>query len=218
MKTKSKNLKQSKKACKKKKTTLVKPLFPYGDWITIVIGIILLSKTDGMGHHLGHASIFLLMLALIARPINFLWKQPLKYRRTVGILAFATALAHAICAFFHALNGDFAIVLNMTLKHQWGIWAGIVSLAAITPAAITSFKFFQQKLGKKWRQIHLLTVPALTIATLHTILIGPHYMAQFQMDSLNLWRTYGIAIVALIVLLMRQQAFWSILGFKQKMK
>ena len=214
MKTKPIDLKQTKKTTKKSVST--KPLFPYGDWITIIIGIILLSQTDGMGHHLGHASIFLLMLALIARPINFLWNQPLKCRRTIGILAFATALAHAIYAFSNALNGNFTIVLNMTLKHQWGIWAGIISLAAITPAAITSFKFFQQKLGKKWRQIHLLTVPALAIAALHTILIGPHYMAQFQVDSLNIWRTYGIAISTSIALLMRRRIFWSILGLKKR--
>ena len=211
---KSANFKPTKKA--KKKPVSAKPLFPFGDWITIITGVFLLSHTDGMGHHLGHASIFLLMLTLIARPISFLWNQPLKHRRTIGILVFATALAHTIYAFSHALDGNFATIFNMTSRHQWGVGAGIISLAAMTPAAITSFKFFQKKLGKKWRQIHLLTVPALAIACLHTILIGPHYLAQFNLDILDLSRTCGMAIATCTVLLMRRRIFWSILGFKKR--
>jgi DMSO/TMAO reductase YedYZ heme-binding membrane subunit len=193
-----------------------KPLFPNGDWITIIAGVIMLSQTKGMGHHLGHVGIFLVMLALIARPVGFLWKQPLQYRRTIGILAFAAALAHTIYATAHVLNSNLTTILDMTSRHQWGIWAGIISLAAMTPAAVTSFPLLQKKLGKKWRQIHLLTIPALGLATFHTVLIGPHYMAKLQIETLDYLRIYGITIMTLLVLLMRKQIFWSIVGLKKK--
>lgn len=211
---KSKTFEETQKAKKKQ----IEPLFPYGDWITIVAGVIILSKTDGMGHHLGHAGIFLLMLALIARPMSFCWKQPLKKRRTIGIFAFAAILAHAIYAFDRILNGNWKTILNMSLQHQWGMWTGIIALMAITPAAVTSFKFFQKKLGNRWRQIHLLSVPALAIATMHVVLIGPHYMAHLQVDAINHLRTYIIAIATLLVFLMRQQVFWSVLKFKKTIK
>jgi DMSO/TMAO reductase YedYZ heme-binding membrane subunit len=196
---------------KKVKKQQQKPLFPYGDWITLVMGVVVLSQMDGMGHHLGHAGIFLLMLALIARPIRLLWNQPLKHRRAIGIFAFAATLAHAIYAFGNVLNYDLGTMLNLTSRHQWGLWAGIISLALMTPAAVTSFQFFQQKLGKKWRQIHLLTVPALALAVMHTVLIGPHYLAQFRMDILDHLRIYGIITLTLLIFLIRRQIFRSIL-------
>jgi len=203
---------------KKTKKNIVKPLFPHSDWISVVMGVIVLSKTDGMGHHLGHAGILFLMLALIARPISFFWNQPLKYRRTIGIFAFATALAHAIYALFHVLDGNLVTIFTMTPKHQLGIWAGIISFAAITPAAVTSFPSLQKKLGKRWRQIHLLTVPAVALATFHTVLVGPHYMAMahVQIEVIDYLRTYGIAILTILVLFMRKRIFWSVLRLKKK--
>lgn len=207
MPAKFKNVNNSDQVKKKRQ----QPLFPYGDWTTIVMSVFILSQIKGMGHHLGHAGIFFLMLALIARPIRFLWNQPLKHRRAIGIFAFAATLAHAIYAFGHVLNYDLGTILDMTSRHQWGIWAGIISFVVITPAAVTSFQFFQQKLGKKWRQIHLLTVPALALAVLHTVLIGPDYMAQFQIEILDYIRICGIIIMTLLVLLVRRRIFWSVL-------
>ncbi|NJL51535.1 MAG: hypothetical protein HC930_03750 [Hydrococcus sp. SU_1_0] len=83
-----------------------KPLFPYGDWILVGTGVIVLPQINGAGHDLGHTGLFLLMLALIARPIKNWWSAPLKYRRGIGIIAFAAALAHAIYATNHFLQGN----------------------------------------------------------------------------------------------------------------
>jgi DNA-binding NarL/FixJ family response regulator/DMSO/TMAO reductase YedYZ heme-binding membrane subunit len=200
---------------KKVKSTPEKPLFRYGDWMTVVLGIGILSQTEGMGHDLGHAGLFLLMIALIARPIRFWWDAPLKYRRTIGVLAFAAASGHAIYATANVLDSNPEMILAMSPKNQVGIWVGVISLFIMTPAAITSFKYFQKKLGKKWRQIHLLTVPALFFAVLHTILIGPHYLADFQTEFLDHLRTFGVTVVGLLVLLMRRKIFWSVLGLNK---
>ena len=197
---------------KAKKAKPEKPLFRYGDWVTVVFGVILFSRIDGMGHHLGHAGLFFLMLALIARPVRFLWDQLLKHRRTIGILAFAATLSHAIYATGHVLDSNLGTIWSMSPKHQWGMWAGILALAAMTPAAITSFRRFQQQLGKKWRQIHLLTVPALALAVLHTVLIGPHYMGETTLQIIDHLRIYGILLVGVLVFLMRRPIFWSVLG------
>ena len=155
------------------------------------------------------------MLALVARPIRCLWDQPLKHRRSIGIFAFAAALTHAIYAFLHALNGNFQTILSITSRYQWGIWAGIISLAAITPAAITSFPYLQKKLGKSWRKIHLLTVPALALAAFHIVMIGPHYMAQLHIEIFDYLRISGIIIMTLFVFLIRESKFWSILKLKK---
>jgi DNA-binding NarL/FixJ family response regulator/DMSO/TMAO reductase YedYZ heme-binding membrane subunit len=203
------------KAPKKAKSKSEKPLFQYGDWITVTLGVVVLSQVNGMGHDLGHAGLFLLMLALIARPIRFWWDVPLKHRRAIGILAFAATLAHAIYATSNVLDADLGMILAMSTKNQVGIWAGVISLAIMTPAAVTSFQFLQRKLGKRWRQIHLLTVPALALAILHTVLIGPHYMAEFRMEVLDYIRSYGVLVVGALVLMMRRRFFWSVLGLNK---
>jgi len=156
------------------------------------------------------------MLALVARPIRCLWDQPLRHRRSIGIFAFAATLTHAIYAFLHALDGNLQTILSVTSGYQWGIWAGIISLAAITPAAVTSFPSLQKKLGKRWRQIHLLTVPALAFASFHIVLIGPHYMAQIHIEVFDYLRISGIMIMTLFVFIIREpKKFWSILKLKK---
>lgn len=189
-----------------------KPLFRYGDWMTVVLGIGILSQTEGMGHGLGHAGLFLLMLALIARPIRFWWDVPLKYRRTIGVLAFAAATGHTIYAIANILNNNPEVVLAMPAKNQFGVWAGVISLFIMTPAAVTSFKYFQKKLGTKWRQIHLWTIPAMALAVLHTILLGPHYLADSETQLLDHLHAFGVTAMGLLVLLMRRKIFWSRLG------
>ncbi|BAZ44113.1 conserved membrane protein [Chondrocystis sp. NIES-4102] len=203
------------KSAKAAKSKIQKPLFEYGDWITVLLAVAVLSQMNGMGHDLGHAGLFLLMLALIARPIRFFWDAPLKHRRAIGIFAFAATLGHAIYATINVLDADPGIVLAMSPKNQIGILAGVIALGIMTPAAITSFQSLQRKLGKTWRQIHLLTVPALALAVLHTVLVGPHYMLEFKMEFLDHIRTYCVVLVGVLVLLMRKQIFWSVLGLNK---
>jgi DMSO/TMAO reductase YedYZ heme-binding membrane subunit len=68
----------------------------------------------------------------------------------------------------------------MLPMHQLGMAAGIVALVLMTPAALTSFDRLQKSLGQRWRQIHLLSVPALILCAIHTVLIGSHYFGGLQ--------------------------------------
>jgi len=193
------------KAKKAKKPKPEKPLFPYGDWAVVLLGVIFLSRINGMGHHLGHAGLFLLMLALLARPIKGWWGQPLKHRRALGVFAFAATLAHAIYATKNVLDGDLLSMFTMSSMHLWGILTGIISLVLMAPAAATSFQSMQRKLGKNWRKIHLLTVPSLTIAVFHTVLIGPHYLANLNLGMIYQVRTYTVIAAGILVLLIRNK-------------
>ena len=212
------NKAKSKLVKTKKPSKSQKPLFEHGDWLTIILCVIVLSQTNGMGHHLAHAGLFFLMLSLLARPIKPWFGWPLKHRRAIGIFAFAAALAHAFYATFKVLDLDFEMMLAMSARNQWGIAIGVVSLLAMTPAAVTSFQFFQKKLGKKWRQIHLLTVPSLALAVLHTVLVGPHYMATTSLNAIDYIRIFGVIIGGILVLLMRRKIFWSTLGLSKPVK
>lgn len=192
-----------------------KPLFKYGDWLTVIISGIALSQVNGMGHYLAHTGLLLLALSLLARPLKSWWSWPLKHRRAIGIIAFAATVSHAFYATFKIFNLDWQTILGMSAKNKWGIALGVIALLMMTPAAITSFQFFQRQLGKTWQQIHRLTIPALALAILHTILAGSSYMGLYQIESIDYVKSLGIIIGGFLVLLIRHKSFKSLLGWNK---
>lgn len=190
-------------------------LFRMGGWLTIAIGILTLLRTDEMVDFSAHASLLCLMLALIARPVSKLWPQPLRYRRALGVAAFLLAITHSVHAIDHALRWNFEAVCFMLPLHQLGIVTGTLALLLMTPAAVTSFDRAQNYLGKRWRQIHLLGVPALLLGVIHAIAIGSHYLGGFEWKAQNKLLTALLAAIALCVLLVRSRLFWSLLSLER---
>lgn len=188
-------------------------LFRLGGWVTLIIGTITLLRTgDTMVDYTGHAAIICLMIALIARPISSLWASPLRYRRALGVAAFVLSVVHTVHMIEHSLQWNFAAFWFLPLEFQWGMAAGVVALVLMTPAALTSFDSLQKSLGKHWRQIHLLSVPALVLSAIHAVVIGSHYMGSVQSTQGNKIATVLMGIVTLGVLLVRSRFFWSCLS------
>lgn len=190
-------------------------LFRLGGWVTLTIGILTLLRTDAMVDYTGHASLILLMLALIARPISHFWAQPLHYRRAIGVGAYVLALAHTGHMLEHTLQWNFDAIFFMLPMHQIGIWAGVVALVLMTPAALTSFDRLQSALGKRWRHIHWLAIPALVLATVHTILIGSHYLGELEGTWVNQVMVAIACLLTISVLLMRSRKFWSLFSLQK---
>ncbi len=187
-------------------------LFRAGGWVTMAIGIITLLRTDEMVDVTGHASLLCLMLALIARPVSQFFAPLLRYRRALGVGGFAIALAHTFHMLDHTLQWNFDALSFMLPQHQLGMIAGIVALLLMIPAAATSCDRLQDYLGKLWRQIHLLTVPAFLLCAIHAALIGSHYLGGFEWKLHNQLLTAVLAVVTLLVMLVRSRLFWSLLS------
>ena len=60
-----------------------------------------------------------------------------------------------------------------------------ILMALMTPAALTSSDWMVTKLGKAWRYLHLLSVPALVLASVHTIAIGSNYLGAVDWTPKN---------------------------------
>jgi sulfite exporter TauE/SafE len=187
-------------------------LFRLGGWITLVIGILTLLRSDAMVDYTGHGSLLLLMLALIARPLSGFWTVPLQYRRLIGVGAFVLALAHTAHMLDHSLNWNLDAIAFMLPQHRLGMVLGILSLALMFPAAITSSDRLQQKLGKRWRKIHLLTVPGLILAVGHTVLLGSHYWGDLQVSWDNKLRVAVVIFLTSLILLSRSSLLGKIIG------
>lgn len=190
-------------------------LFRLGGWITLTIGVLTLLRTDAMVDVTGHGALMLLMIALVARPINRFWPQLLQYRRVFGMGAYVLSLAHIGHMLDHTLQWRVEAISFMLPQHRIGMELGIVALVLLTPAALSSFDSLQQKLKARWRYIHLLTIPAFALAAGHTVLIGSHYLGGFNGSWQNQLWTGGLIVIALIVLLMRVRLVWKLLSLEQ---
>ncbi|MDM9382124.1 sulfite exporter TauE/SafE family protein [Chlorogloeopsis sp. ULAP01] len=191
-------------------------LFRLGGWLTLAIGVLTLLRTgDTMVDYTGHAALILLMLALIARPVSGLWAAPLRYRRALGVGAFVLSVAHTTHMIEHSLQWNFAAFWFLPPDFQWGMAAGVVALVLMTPAALTSFDSLQKFFGKRWRQIHLLSIPALILAAIHTIMIGSHYLGSLRLNDFNKLASVLLVIITFGVLVVRNRFFWSILSLEK---
>jgi uncharacterized protein len=191
-------------------------LFRLGGWVTLTIGVLTLLRTgDTMVDYTGHAALICLILALVARPISSFWAALLRYRRALGVGAFVLSLAHTTHMIEHSLQWNFAAFVFLPPEYQLGMALGAVALVLITPAAVTSFDSFQKFLGKRWRAIHLLSVPALLFSAIHAVIIGSHYLGSFQSGWGNKLAAALLGFVTLTVLLVRWRFFWSMLSLQK---
>lgn len=186
-------------------------LYRLGGWLTLVMGVLTLLRTgDTMTDYSGHAALVCLMAALVARPLNRVWSPLLHYRRGLGVGAFVLSLAHGLHMAEHSWGWNPQAVLFMVPVHQRAIGLGAIAFLLMLPLAITSFNSAQTMLGAAWRRLHWLAVPALVLATGHSILIGSHYLGG-QLSWLHGLRVVGMTIAALTVLLLRRRWVWSFL-------
>ena len=189
-------------------------LFRMGGWVTVTIGILTLLRTDEMVDFTGHAALLCLMLALLARPVSKFLPRLLRYRRALGVGAFVLAVAHTFHMLDHTLQWNFDAVSFMLPQHQLGMAAGMLSLLLMVPAAVTSVDRIQNYLGKLWRRLHLLSVPAFLLCAVHAALIGSHYLGGFEWKLHNQLLTAVLAVVAVLVMFVRSRLFWSVLSLE----
>jgi DMSO/TMAO reductase YedYZ heme-binding membrane subunit len=185
-------------------------LFRLGGWITLTIGILTLLRTSDMVDYTGHAGLILLILALAARPISQIFKSCsglMIYRRAIGVGAFILSLAHSFHKVEHTFQWNFDALSFMVPQHQISIWLGAIAIALMTPAALTSSDWMVNKLGKAWRYLHLLSVPALVLASVHTIAIGSNYLGAMEWTPKNWILTILCTVITVGTLLIRTWKF-----------
>jgi sulfite exporter TauE/SafE len=184
--------------------------FQIGGWVTLAIGISTLVRTGNMVDYSGYGSLGLLVLVLIARPISRLWTFPLRYRRVLGVGAFVLALAHM--GQMLAMGWNLQAIPFMLPTQSIGTWSGLLAIALMIPLALTSFDALQARLGDRWRQLHLLILPAYSLVVVHVIFLGSHYLGGFEPTWLNHLFVVGLIVISGLVFLVRWRKFWALLS------
>jgi methionine sulfoxide reductase heme-binding subunit len=120
-------------------------------------------------NQIGLLALIFLIASLSCTPLKiaFGWTWPLRVRRTLGLCAFFSALAHF--SVYWALDQNFALasVIEDVVKRPF-IAVGFAALVLLVPLALTSTKRSVSRLGfRHWQSLHRLAYPIGVLGAAH---------------------------------------------------
>lgn len=119
-------------------------------------------------HFSGKTALNLLLLTLLVSPLRAWsgWQGLLRWRRVLGVAAFAYALLHFLAYAILGLNLDFSD-LGREIARRPYITIGLAALLVLAPLAATSTDRAMRRLGRRWLTLHRLAYPAAALAAGH---------------------------------------------------
>jgi sulfoxide reductase heme-binding subunit YedZ len=117
---------------------------------------------------LGEWGLQLLIVTLCMTPLKDLLQKPwpIQLRRMLGLFSFFYLLLHLFSYLWMDQFFDWLAIWTDIKKRPF-ITVGMLSFLGLIPLAVTSNKWSQRRLGRKWRQLHLLVYPITILAVLH---------------------------------------------------
>ena len=119
-------------------------------------------------HRLGIWALRFLMLTLAITPLRQLtgWNVLVRFRRMLGLYAFAYASLHFAAYLGLDLRGFWAQVFEDIVKRPY-ITVGFIAWLLLVPLAVTSTKGWIKRLGRNWGRLHKLVYAIGVLAVLH---------------------------------------------------
>jgi len=119
-------------------------------------------------HELGLWALRLLLLTLAVTPLRQLSGQAvlLRFRRMLGLYAFAYASLHFAAYLVLDLRGWWTLVFEEIAKRPY-ITVGFAAWLLLVPLAITSTRGWMRRLGRNWGRLHRLVYAIAVLAVLH---------------------------------------------------
>lgn len=149
----------------------------------------------------GRTAVGFLLLSLAITPFSLIFKLPTfrKLRKPFGLYAALYAGLHfaTFAVLDYGLN--WGLIWTEIVQKPF-IWLGAAGLLILLVLALTSFRWWQRKLGRTWTFLHQLVYLA-------GILIIAHYLLAVKGDFFSFQGDYTLPIIAgsalLILLLLR---------------
>jgi sulfoxide reductase heme-binding subunit YedZ len=119
-------------------------------------------------HRLGLWALRFLMLTLSITPLRQITGQPvlLRFRRMLGLYAFAYATMHFSAYLVLDLRGYWAQIFEEIVKRPY-ITVGFTAWLLLVPLALTSTQAAIRRLGRNWAKLHRLVYVIAVLAVLH---------------------------------------------------
>ncbi|QSQ13254.1 sulfite oxidase heme-binding subunit YedZ [Myxococcus landrumensis] len=119
----------------------------------------------------GLIALVLLVASLACTPLRFVtgWTWPARVRRTLGLLAFTYASAHALT--YVVLDQGLSVsALVEELTERPFIFVGFAALMSMVPLAVTSTNAWVRRLGfPRWQRLHRLAYVAAVLGVVHFV-------------------------------------------------
>jgi len=119
---------------------------------------------------LGTWAMIFLWLTLAVTPARLLlnWRTPIRYRRMLGLFAFAYASLHLAAVITFILGWRADLLVREVTERPYVI-VGFLAFLILLPLALTSTKGWQLRLGRRWRSLHRWIYLASILVLLHFI-------------------------------------------------
>lgn len=149
---------------------------------------------------MGQAAILLLMASLACTPVFILtgWRPANAFRRPLGLYAAFYAAAHFIL--FAGVDYGFSLeLLSREVAEKRYIIVGLAALLILLVLAVTSFRWWKARLGKRWKGLHRLAYLAALLAVFHYGWVAKGDFLAFSGSVLQPWIYGGIVLLLLLV-------------------
>jgi sulfoxide reductase heme-binding subunit YedZ len=155
----------------------------------------------------GKAALLTLIASLSVSPLSC-WlrlNQLIPHRRTLGLYAFFYASLHFLMFTVVDYGLNWRLIWEALVEKRF-VLVGFSAFLILLSLAVTSFKWWQKRLGKRWKQLHRLVYVAV-------LLVIIHYVWSVKADF-RIPLDYGAAVVLLLIArlppLKRLGANWAI--------
>lgn len=131
------------------------------------------NPIDKLIRELGVWGLRLLIVGLAITPAARLLRQPrlIRFRRTIGLFAFAYVLLHLTNYVVTDQWFDWAAIGKDILKRPF-ITVGMAAFVLLVPLAVTSTNWALRKLGPvRWRKLHRLTYVIVPLGVIHYLML-----------------------------------------------
>ncbi len=177
-----------------------------GAWIplgyllwAVSTGNLTVNPIQAATQYTGKDALVFLVLSLAVTPFHTLtgYRPVLKVRRALGLYAFLYAAIHVFIFTVIDYGLDWGLLQGAIFEKTY-ILVGLATLIILTALAVTSFKWWMKRMGRRWTRLHRL----IYLAGLLVIL---HYAWSLKGDLFSLQGdvtqplAFGLAVVLLLV-------------------
>lgn len=148
----------------------------------------------------GLTALTFLVLSLACTPLAsiFGWKQLIRRRKALGIYGFLYAALHVFTFFVIDYGLDLATIWKDVGKKPY-VLLGALAFLLLIPLAVTSFRYWQKRLGKGWKRLHRLVYFISPLVVFHFFLVVKGDLSRLQ-GNLVQPLLYGAVVVLLLIL------------------
>ncbi|MEB2873012.1 protein-methionine-sulfoxide reductase heme-binding subunit MsrQ [Pseudomonas rhizosphaerae] len=144
---------------------------------------------------LGLGTLVLVLITLCMTPLQKLsgWPGWIAVRRQLGLWCFAYVCLHLAAYLFFILGLDWS-QLGVELVKRPYIIVGSLAFLCLLALAITSNRYSQRRLGRRWKQLHRLVYVVLGLGLLHFL-----WIVRADLEEWSIYAAAGVFLMLLRV-------------------